>query len=614
MRLFPAIWIRAIKKARRTRRVDGLARSIISGIPYHRVIQGSFPSGTPRIAAPASHPFASQAVQQKTAHAPGNANAWQLPPHVAAFPSHGGQPLPAPVRQRMEAAFGADFRDVRVHVTPQTRTLGATALTYGANIHFAPGHYAPHTHQGLQLLGRELAHVVQQRAGRVRNPFPTGVALVHDRMLEAEAERLGRCVVQTPPRPSAAQAKLAPRVAQRQAAIHVSAPVRIGKNAYRIAAQDAGRQVGSVTVRTRGNAIEITDLGVEASRRQEGIGGTLMSSAMNAARSMGKTHVVLSSQDDGSGNLTRWYKSMGFAEVGRDARGMARLAAAVGTVRPVVAQRLAAPHALVIQRAASSSSSSSSGTSGAMDLSDDDLMSSVVKRIAVELNQTRPGWGGTGTALDMRHEYERCSSSTKAAVNVIGATHGCHTCGTIVATDADQAWIGDHIPPTGLRGSVCAALGFVGSARTLYPHCDACSEKQSALVNALNAGTKTVAALTTAERNLVTAGLGTNGVASSGSVVTASEGQAIQAIGIADGCHSCGGRTVKDKYHADHCPPKEFYTKYMTDLLGVLGITLPAWVAKPQCPRCSNGQGGAMTALVRDAKQLARSFGITVYS
>jgi hypothetical protein len=65
----------------------------------------------------------------------------------------------------------------------------------GTDIYFAPGRYQPDTVRGQQLLGHELTHVVQQRAGRVRGPMGamgTGVAVVQDRALEAEAEWLGR--------------------------------------------------------------------------------------------------------------------------------------------------------------------------------------------------------------------------------------------------------------------------------------------------------------------------------------------------------------------------------------------------------------------------------------
>ncbi|MBV8519470.1 MAG: DUF4157 domain-containing protein [Acidobacteria bacterium] len=100
-----------------------------------------------------------------------------------------GQALPNDVRQLMESVFRTAFHDVRVHVGPHVQTLGATAYTQGSHIHFAPGQYDPRSPRGRQLLAHELAHVVQQRAGRARNPFGSGVAIVHDAMLEAEAER-----------------------------------------------------------------------------------------------------------------------------------------------------------------------------------------------------------------------------------------------------------------------------------------------------------------------------------------------------------------------------------------------------------------------------------------
>jgi hypothetical protein len=81
---------------------------------------------------------------------------------------------------------------VRVHVGPQAERIGAVAFTMGSDLYFAPGRYQPESAHGQQLLGHELAHVVQQRAGRVRNPFGSGVAVVQDHALEAEADRLGR--------------------------------------------------------------------------------------------------------------------------------------------------------------------------------------------------------------------------------------------------------------------------------------------------------------------------------------------------------------------------------------------------------------------------------------
>lgn len=113
----------------------------------------------------------------------------------------------------MEAALGGNFADVRVHVGSHVSALGALAFTRGAEIHFAPGQFQPATVQGRMLIAHELVHVLQQRAGRVRNPFGQGVALVQDPGLEAEANRLAaRTAVQprTAPQPGQIQPATAP--------------------------------------------------------------------------------------------------------------------------------------------------------------------------------------------------------------------------------------------------------------------------------------------------------------------------------------------------------------------------------------------------------------------
>jgi uncharacterized protein DUF4157 len=115
-------------------------------------------------------------------------------------PRSGGWPLPRDVQAKMEGALGSSFADVRVHVGPEASSIGAIAFTWGSEIYFAPGQYNPHTPHGQFLLGHELQHVVQQRAGRVVNPFGSGVAVVQDASLEAEADHLGRLAANwTPP-------------------------------------------------------------------------------------------------------------------------------------------------------------------------------------------------------------------------------------------------------------------------------------------------------------------------------------------------------------------------------------------------------------------------------
>jgi hypothetical protein len=129
-------------------------------------------------------PAQPQTIQRKSGQ---GVDAFQVPLQ----PKSGGQPIPDQVRAKMEAAFGTDFSDVRVHVGQEASAIGAIAYTWGTNIHFAPGQYSPHTIQGQKLLGHELWHVVQQKSGRVSNPFGGGVAVVQDHALEAEADRMG---------------------------------------------------------------------------------------------------------------------------------------------------------------------------------------------------------------------------------------------------------------------------------------------------------------------------------------------------------------------------------------------------------------------------------------
>ena len=78
----------------------------------------------------------------------------------------GGHPLPEPLRQSAERAFGADFGAVRVHTdaAAASRSEGfqARAFTRNSDLFFAAGEYAPHTPSGQALLAHELAHVVQQ--------------------------------------------------------------------------------------------------------------------------------------------------------------------------------------------------------------------------------------------------------------------------------------------------------------------------------------------------------------------------------------------------------------------------------------------------------------------
>jgi Domain of unknown function (DUF4157) len=141
----------------------------------------------------------------------GGNGSFEIDPVQIGLARGGGKPLPQAVLAKMEGAFGADFSGVRVHVGPQAARIGAVAFTTGNDLYFAPGQFQPESVKGQQLIGHELAHVIQQRQGRVRAPG-SGVAVVQDRALEAEADRLGMRAASLMTRPGAALLpKLAPR-------------------------------------------------------------------------------------------------------------------------------------------------------------------------------------------------------------------------------------------------------------------------------------------------------------------------------------------------------------------------------------------------------------------
>jgi hypothetical protein len=217
-------------------------------------------------AAPGSLHFADLLSLQRTlgnraagamlARAPMQANgdheALRIDPKEVGLGSGPGRPLPAAVRGQMEAALGADFSDVRVHVGPQAERVSAIAFTIGSDIYSAPGRYQPDTASGRQLLGHELAHVVQQRAGHVRSPGGAGVAVVQDRALEAQADRLGNLAAVTArskmgAAPPSSPAGVSPPVNSGPSSQHLTSVTRGGvpKSAL-IQAKGGGGQKGKV--------------------------------------------------------------------------------------------------------------------------------------------------------------------------------------------------------------------------------------------------------------------------------------------------------------------------------------------------------------------------------
>ena len=94
--------------------------------------------------------------------------------------------LPDAMRAKMESAFGADLSAVKLYESQTVADAGASAVTQGSDIAFAPGMLAFSSFGGQALLGHELSHVVSQARGEVR-----GSGFLNDHALEARADREG---------------------------------------------------------------------------------------------------------------------------------------------------------------------------------------------------------------------------------------------------------------------------------------------------------------------------------------------------------------------------------------------------------------------------------------
>ena len=80
-----------------------------------------------------------------------------------------GRPLDDATRTFMEARFGHDFGNIRVHTDAHSQesaqAVNARAYTVGQNTVFAAGEYRPQTFEGKKLLAHELSHAIQQTQG-----------------------------------------------------------------------------------------------------------------------------------------------------------------------------------------------------------------------------------------------------------------------------------------------------------------------------------------------------------------------------------------------------------------------------------------------------------------
>lgn len=104
--------------------------------------------------------------------------------------------LPEGLLERMELLFGTTFGDVRVHLSELPRSLGSRAVVHGSDIYIQPEAWDPGSAAGWHLIGHALAHVRQSLRGWPLAPEGVGVRLLHDPLLEVEAERMAGLAVQ----------------------------------------------------------------------------------------------------------------------------------------------------------------------------------------------------------------------------------------------------------------------------------------------------------------------------------------------------------------------------------------------------------------------------------
>ena len=181
-------------QARNQRPEQGAAASLLPQLSRHA-------SATAQLTLPTRHTPIQLALSDGATGAHRFADLRVYPEPSAALGP--GAPLPGPTRARMERVLGASFSAVRVHEGSHVARLGAVAYTHGETVHFASGRYRPGSPAGDRLLGHELVHVAQQRAGRVRSGEydQSAARVVTDSGLEAEADAWGDRVASGEPLP-----------------------------------------------------------------------------------------------------------------------------------------------------------------------------------------------------------------------------------------------------------------------------------------------------------------------------------------------------------------------------------------------------------------------------
>ncbi|UTW12065.1 eCIS core domain-containing protein [Marinobacterium rhizophilum] len=215
-----------------------------------------------------------------------------------------GQPIPAEVRQDMEARLGHDFTDVRVHTGKRAAAsadaVAADAYTVGRQIVFAQGRFDPVSRQGRQLIAHELSHAAAHPVGV---PAPSG-ALRVSTPTEA-AERHATRASQAPPGPSPAPDTAAPSALFRQVAALVGL-TGVSVNHARVTVPPAAGLTFTASKRPA-NASGVT-ISIVGDNAAIATGTTVDSTTgvitVSAAQTGGSAHIEASQNATGPGGAT----------------------------------------------------------------------------------------------------------------------------------------------------------------------------------------------------------------------------------------------------------------------------------------------------------------------
>jgi len=173
----------------------------------------------------------------------------------------------------------------------------------------------------------------------VSNPFGSGVAVVQDHALEAEADRMGKMAAmhKASPETPASSGGHPPRAQAGAGVIHQKPamlphfavrPARKNGSGWEIDATAGGGNspAGRVRLTPSENGVYISDLSVAPDYRRHGLAKQLVQAAMRTARSQGYSVAQLEARADAGSevaghSLVSMYQRLGFRTTGRTRRG-----------------------------------------------------------------------------------------------------------------------------------------------------------------------------------------------------------------------------------------------------------------------------------------------------